>query len=166
MFSHNPLGNGSESLLWSSSNYLSCPIIFVDQIEPNLSPASPPNRLLFWSRYWCRALLWTDHVGGGDNIKKTKKQLCVKTCLIGSLRVGPWVKEPSDQSYSDNTSCHSSPTSCLRLGRIAEQCSNTMTQSDRPPHRGSYPRWQSRHLQDDVSQKTMPLLYRTVIFFV
>jgi len=123
------------------------------------SPSCQPARHihlslpLLWCSRWCAALLctWEDDCGeggAGDNKKETS--LCPSS-LNGSSLAGPWVKGQSGQSCIGNTSCRSSPTSCLRWGHSAGQCSGRMTRSDLPPHRGSCQRWQSPHLQDDVT---------------
>lgn len=88
---------------------------------------------------------------GGERRQQKEKYLCGLRFLIGSQRAEPLVKGQSGQSCIGSTSCHSSPTSCLRQGRSAGQCSGRTTRSDLPPRRGSCPQWQSPHLQGKVT---------------
>lgn len=84
----------------------------------------------------------------------TKEKSLCPSSLIGSWLVKPWVKEQLDQNYIGNSTCHLSPTSCLKWGHSVGQCSGRMTQNDLPLHRGSCPRWQRPHLQKKKESNT------------
>lgn len=83
-----------------------------NQLAPHPSTQQPPSPLVFMLA--CSVPLHLeDECGEGGEDNKKETSLCLSS-LIGSKLAGPWVKGQSDQSCNGNTSCHWSPTSCLR----------------------------------------------------